>query len=146
MLVTCFVKFGFQSTIWKWGGEGLEVSSAFQIVFQNSHPFETKFPKARHQLRSICNKRTKYIFFRLMTLCFISGKCLWFGLKAQNYISFKAGDSGLYECQVSTTPILSHYVYLKVAGTRRLFCLLQSVFCDIDSLEHEYGIWILLCL
>merc|ERR1712080_40272 len=30
----------------------------------------------------------------------------------------KAQDSGQYECQVSTTPVLSHHVYLKVAEPR----------------------------
>ena len=28
----------------------------------------------------------------------------------------KAGDSGVYECQVSTTPVMSHQVILNVAG------------------------------
>ena len=28
----------------------------------------------------------------------------------------KAGDSGVYECQVSTTPVMSHHVILNVAG------------------------------
>ena len=28
----------------------------------------------------------------------------------------KAGDSGVYECQVSTTPVMSHHVILHVAG------------------------------
>ena len=28
----------------------------------------------------------------------------------------QAQDSGQYECQVSTTPVMSHHVYLKVAG------------------------------
>ena len=28
----------------------------------------------------------------------------------------KAGDSGVYECQVSTTPVMSHQVILTVAG------------------------------
>ena len=28
----------------------------------------------------------------------------------------KAGDSGVYECQVSTSPVMSHQVILNVAG------------------------------
>ena len=75
---------------------------------------------------------------------FKSGKCLWFALKAQNYISFKAGDSGLYECQVSTTPILSHYVYLKVAGAWRLFCLLECIarYWLVGIWQYEYTMFI----
>ena len=28
----------------------------------------------------------------------------------------QAEDSGLYECQVSSTPVMSHHVFLNVAG------------------------------
>ena len=29
---------------------------------------------------------------------------------------FQRSDNGVYECQVSTTPVMSHLVHLKVAG------------------------------
>jgi len=40
-------------------------------------------------------------------------------------LTVKASDAGLYECQISTTPVMSHYVYLEVAElltTRYLLC------------------------
>ena len=36
--------------------------------------------------------------------------------KFKKHFYLQAPDNGLYECQVSTTPVMSHYVYLKVAG------------------------------
>ena len=34
-----------------------------------------------------------------------------------NFVSIWVSDAGLYECQTSTTPVMSHHVFLKVAGT-----------------------------
>ena len=37
-------------------------------------------------------------------------------------------DAGLYECQISTTPVMSHHVYLKVAGKMSCFRICYCFF------------------
>ena len=41
----------------------------------------------------------------------------WKKIVSSNY--FQSEDGGLYECQVSTTPVMSHHVFLNVAGKCR---------------------------
>ena len=45
--------------------------------------------------------------------------CQEYGFNIQydsNVVCIQVSDGGLYECQISTTPVMSHHVYLKVAG------------------------------
>ena len=45
--------------------------------------------------------------------------------------SVEASDAGKYECQVSTTPKLSHFVYLTVIGKHRLLMLTVWAYCGL---------------
>ena len=38
-----------------------------------------------------------------------------FKVQGKHFFIFKMDDAGLYECQVSSTPPLSHHIYLSVA-------------------------------
>lgn len=37
-------------------------------------------------------------------------------------------DSGIYECQISTTPPIGHHVYLTIVGENRMFCAFSPAF------------------
>ena len=48
----------------------------------------------------------------------------------------KATDGGLYECQISTTPVMSHYVYLLVSGIAIVKTV--STLSILQTLRHQY--------
>ena len=63
--------------------------------------------------------------------------------------SVEASDAGKYECQVSTTPKLSHFVYLTVIGKHlllmfpavRAYCVLHWLSVINDSVSKNLGFW-----
>ena len=59
----------------------------------------------------------------LSFLSHLKPECIFLKIKLANTVLLskaitltQATDGGLYECQISTTPIMSHNVYLLVSG------------------------------